>query len=243
MKPKIKEYHYGPDPAIFDLVSRMVKGKVRILEVGGGRSPFPLATEHVDWGAWPSLRNKRAHRIDINTEPLPFRDKAFDFVYCRHTLEDIYNPYFAASELLRVAKAGYIETPSPVAECCTGIEGGAPWRGYSHHRSIIWPEGRTLKILPKYPMIEHLGLTAVTSRLIEALNAGAIFWNSYLFWKGAFTIELLEHDRDFRVHTNYGKLVASSLQQSVRNSNRVIRIVSSGQPWRQQARRLHDLIR
>lgn len=44
-------------------------------------------------------------------ESLPFKDKAFDFVYCSHVLEHVLDPAAAVSELLRVGKCGYIEVP------------------------------------------------------------------------------------------------------------------------------------
>ncbi|UCE39033.1 MAG: methyltransferase domain-containing protein, partial [Thermoplasmata archaeon] len=46
-------------------------------------------------------------------ENLPFKDKEFDFVYCSHVLEHVVNPEKACNELMRVAKRGYIETPTP----------------------------------------------------------------------------------------------------------------------------------
>jgi SAM-dependent methyltransferase len=49
-------------------------------------------------------------------QPFPFPDKMFDFAVCSHTLEDVQNPVRICQELARVAKAGYLETPSRLAE-------------------------------------------------------------------------------------------------------------------------------
>jgi hypothetical protein len=43
-----------------------------------------------------------------------------------HMLEDMYNPFPICAEMSRVAKAGYVETPSPVAELCRGVDGDKP---------------------------------------------------------------------------------------------------------------------
>lgn len=43
---------------------------------------------------------------------MPFADKEFDFVYCSHVLEHTHNPEKACKELMRIAKRGYIETPT-----------------------------------------------------------------------------------------------------------------------------------
>src|SRR5579872_3647114 len=46
--------------------------------------------------------------------PWPFANKQFEFVICSHTLEDIRDPLWVCSELIRVGKRGYIEVPSRV---------------------------------------------------------------------------------------------------------------------------------
>lgn len=55
---------------------------------------------------------------DVNR--LPFKDKAFDFAIARHILEHLEHPDRFLKELGRVAKAGYIETPSSFSECLHG---------------------------------------------------------------------------------------------------------------------------
>ena len=56
--------------------------------------------------------------------PYPFADKALDLVICSHTLEDIRDPLFVCSEMVRIAKAGYVEVPSRLWETCRGFEPG-----------------------------------------------------------------------------------------------------------------------
>lgn len=78
----------------------------RVLEIGPGHIPFGPATEFVDWQVSPSLAGRTVHVLDINAEPLPFSDGSFDFIYCRHTLEDIYDPMWVGREMGRVGRAG-----------------------------------------------------------------------------------------------------------------------------------------
>ena len=47
---------------------------------------------------------------------LPFRDGAFDYVVCTHVLEHVERPERAIRELERVARRGYVETPSRANE-------------------------------------------------------------------------------------------------------------------------------
>ncbi len=51
-------------------------------------------------------------RLDIESDPFPFRDKEFDVCICSHTLEDLHHPFLVIQEMARVAKRGVIITPS-----------------------------------------------------------------------------------------------------------------------------------
>lgn len=68
--------------------------------------------------------------------PFPFKDKEADFVFCSHTLEDIRDPIWVCSEIVRIGKRGYIEVPSRALETTKGIE---KWQyaGFYHHRWLI----------------------------------------------------------------------------------------------------------
>lgn len=90
----------------------------RVLDIGSGDYPFPLATVLADRYLTPS--EHRHGSIVRDGKPLviadvawlPFRDKAFDFVYCSHVLEHVDDPVRACAELMRVGKRGFIETPT-----------------------------------------------------------------------------------------------------------------------------------
>lgn len=109
-----------------------------VLDVGGGQKPLKRANYVVDFqsydealegnsgfhesGGTVSFTKDSWVRCNINEEPLPFENNYFDFVFCSHTLEDINNPQFALSEISRVGKRGYIETPSIKWELIRGIQ-------------------------------------------------------------------------------------------------------------------------
>ena len=125
----------------------------KVLDIGSGTAPFRRADMFVDWTKPSDIPDHKFQACDIHRNRLPFDDKTFDFVYCRHVLEDLYNPFLIVAEMSRVAKAGYIETPSPLAEVCRGIDGNSPpWRGYHHHRFLIWKRDGILFFLTKYPI-------------------------------------------------------------------------------------------
>lgn len=114
----------------------------RVLDIGGGDAPFGRANVVTD--AFPDMNAHRSGRsvqrvydggrvefVQCFAEELPFPDHAFDVAYCRAVLEHVTDPTAACREMMRVAKRGFLETPSPLAEYL----GGHPT-----HRWIVWME-------------------------------------------------------------------------------------------------------
>jgi SAM-dependent methyltransferase len=104
----------------FDL---KIKRGEKVLEVGGGHNPHPRANVVVD-----KYVDSNFHRsgdikvldkqtfLEADGEALPFKDKEFDYVICCHVLEHAENPVKFLAEQFRVAKRGYLETPSLLGE-------------------------------------------------------------------------------------------------------------------------------
>jgi SAM-dependent methyltransferase len=92
-----------------------------VLEVGSGGNPYFRANVLVDAYTttrerhWAPLITDRPSVIGFG-ESLPFKDKVFDFVIASHVLEHSSEPEQFISELVRVSKAGYIETPDAFME-------------------------------------------------------------------------------------------------------------------------------
>lgn len=89
-----------------------------VLDIGIGHHPFPLATILADLYTSDSphrtqelIRDDRPFLI-LDIHDMPFRNKSIDFVYCSHVLEHVNDPIRACSELMRVGRRGYIETPT-----------------------------------------------------------------------------------------------------------------------------------
>jgi Methyltransferase domain len=80
-------------------------------------------------------RDTWIQRDICDREPYPFEDEQLDFVVCSHTLEDVRDPIWVCSEMVRIAKAGYVEVPSRLEEQSSGFQG--PWVGWGHHRWLI----------------------------------------------------------------------------------------------------------
>lgn len=120
-----------------------------VLDVGGWARPLRRADWVIDLmphatrglyghdGAGPERFTPQTwvQRDLCEREPWPFPDDRFDFAVCSHTLEDLRDPVWACSELVRVARAGYVEVPSRLEEQSYGVQG--PWVGWGHHHWLV----------------------------------------------------------------------------------------------------------
>jgi uncharacterized protein YbaR (Trm112 family)/SAM-dependent methyltransferase len=93
-----------------------VSHEALVLEVGAGGNPYPRANVMLDAMEATIERNEQALIKDRPLilglcEELPFKDKSFDFIIASHVLEHTAEPEKFLNELMRVGKAGYIETP------------------------------------------------------------------------------------------------------------------------------------
>jgi uncharacterized protein YbaR (Trm112 family)/SAM-dependent methyltransferase len=93
----------------------------RVLDIGSGDGPTPAADVLCDRFVGDDTERNAPILLDRpfvsgDVEHLPFRDQAFDFVYCSHLLEHTRDPARAIAELERVARAGYVEVPSEYLE-------------------------------------------------------------------------------------------------------------------------------
>jgi len=116
-----------------------------VIDVGGAWESTGLATHILDI----EPRNNRHNFADWIQGDIcqketwdQFDDNQFDFAICTQTLEDIYDPITVCNGLSRVARCGYLETPSMIGEITRfsdrkkdNIE--ADINGYLHHRYII----------------------------------------------------------------------------------------------------------
>ena len=94
-----------------------------ILDVGGGHNPHHRANIVIDryvsdnthrCGNLKILQNQQL--IIADGMFLPLKDKTFEYVISSHALEHVEDPSVFLNELSRVAKKGYVETPSLIGE-------------------------------------------------------------------------------------------------------------------------------
>lgn len=167
-------------------------GKGLVLEIGGGHNPYPESDVIVD----KFLENKERGgdlKVDrpvviADFQQLPFKDGSFNYAICSHVLEHVEDVPSALGELTRVAKAGYLETPSALNEM---VE---PHRDY--HRWYVAKQGSRLLFYPKtrtptpqQTLINRLLTGNVAFKLFYLSNPELAF--TKLRWRGRIDYEVM----------------------------------------------------
>lgn len=134
------------------LAYQWIKPTDRVLDIGGAAQPFrradcvldvlPYEKRNIRNSFFQSIPEKFTenswfiHDICDPSRPFPFKDKEFDFLVCGHVLEDVRDPLWVLSEIQRVAKRGYLETPSRFHEQLLGVD-HPKLAGNAHHRWFV----------------------------------------------------------------------------------------------------------
>ena len=206
-----------------DQVMASLSDADKVLDIGGWAHPFNRADWIMDMepydtrgyynrtfarnNPYPPIggtverftRDTWIQRDICSHEPYPFSDKELDFVVCSHTLEDIRDPLWVCSEMIRIAKAGYIEVPSRLWETCRGHE--PKIAGLSHHRWLIEIEGDNVSFLQKFHSI-HRRRYSLPAGILKTLSEDQTV--TWLFWKGSF---------QYRERILHGDAQAADLEQ------------------------------
>ncbi len=95
-----------------------------VLEVGSGSHPWHRADVLLDRYYKDDAGQRGGGELFVDKRPiivaagerLPFKDKAFDFVYCSHVIEHAEDIGAMLREISRVGREGFIECPNPLLE-------------------------------------------------------------------------------------------------------------------------------
>lgn len=86
-----------------------------VLDIGCRKGGWPEADVYLDLADYSKLYPGKDF-VRGDACHMPFGDKSFDFIIASHILEHVPDPDLFLKELSRVAKAGYIEVPTPLAD-------------------------------------------------------------------------------------------------------------------------------
>jgi Methyltransferase domain len=191
-----------------DLLLRTIRPEDLVLDVGGWYRPFTRADHVVDLMPYRTrgqggTQGPLPERFGPDTwvqadfgggDRLPFEDQRFDFVICSHTLEDIRDPVGLVRELSRVGKAGYVETPSALAELTFGIE-SRRYAGWYHHRWLVQMQPNRIEFRHKPAFVHGDRRFHLPKRMSRTLTpAERVSW---LIWEGGLEAnEIMDLDMD-----------------------------------------------
>ena len=180
----------------------LIKRRYNVLEVGGGNHPDKRAKIVVDKyvednthrsGDLKVLKNQKFLQAD--GEHLPFKDHEFDYVICRHVLEHVEDPIQFVKEQARVAKMGYLETPSLLGEYIAPKESHR-WVIQDIDGKIVLYDKEYLKFNPWMDFGEvflyYLPKTSIGFKILERTHAAILTVNYE--WKDE--IEILVNPQD-----------------------------------------------
>lgn len=150
-----------------EIVDKLPKDYL-VIDIGGASGPYKRGNVILDIVPWTVVRAEDAKgaesdnmlcnehnyvQFDICSRELwPFSDKQFDYSICSHVLEDIRDPLWVCSEIIRTSKAGYIEIPSRLYETAFGIE-IKNLAGAAHHRWLVDLFENKLRFTYKYMQV------------------------------------------------------------------------------------------
>jgi hypothetical protein len=205
-----------------------------IIDIGSGTGPaiFPKSTHVLDFNNQP-IPGKISIKLDLDFDTFNESRSFYNFAFCRHTLEDIQNPQHAFSEITRIAKMGYIETPSPLVELTSSVQSALTdgYKGYIHHRYIVWSDiyTNTLHFLPKMPLVEYVEFNPhIKRKFNHLLNNYPVYWNNYYIWdhRRAPNIIVYRNDINFKMNDDYQRLLNLAIFSSISYTNFFVDYIS-----------------
>lgn len=188
-----------------------VRSGDKVLDIGSGHLPFPMATHLADFATEDGNYGRAGAPFkyvdgspvyNCSVEEMPFEDGAFDFAYCSHVLEHVSDPIKACTELMRVAKRGYLETPTRAKDLFLNTA------KVSNHRWMVeWFNNRLVFSEYTHDQVEGLSSDILMSMhcapqterekafsALVLIKADQV--NTMLMWEGGFDVEVRRRGRE-----------------------------------------------
>jgi hypothetical protein len=234
----IYNFFWNPNPLLLNKLYNKLDNmniNTNIIDIGcsNKNKQFKKATHLLDFNYYPET-DKILIKFDLDFDKFQYDDNHFNYIYCRHTLEDLQNPQNAFAEIVRISKSGFIETPSPLVEVTKDIDG---WlnnlNGYIHHRYIVWTDmvTNTLKFLPKYPLIQHFKYVddILEKRYNYLLNNYCVYWNNYYIWDeyNKPNILVYRNDINMNIMNDYDRLLNEAISSSIDYTTYYINMINN----------------
>ena len=236
----VQKYYWYPNTIINKMIETYcIQNNLtkKILEIGPGTVPFSLSTNFIGYNE----NIKECINIDIDKDIFPYQNNIYNFIYCRHVLEDIQNPDFVLKEIIRVSNGHvYIETPSPLIESMKNIDAANlsyKYCGYIHHRYLVWSsiEKNEIYFLPKYSCILDHYFEIDDYKAYNIIKNYPVYWNNYFIFNSANPpkVVMYKNGVNFNIACEnkpmcqeYIDLVKRSINESIENTNYFINFLN-----------------
>ena len=183
-------------------IRRKLSLKIRkddiVLEIGPGGKPHfrsnvicdKFHKDNTERSEDP-LKKGGAFLVLGDAENLPFKDKSFDYVIASHLLEHLYHPDYFFNEIIRVGKAGYIETPTIISEKIKSIK---------YHVNYVKadPHKNEIEVIRKIRWLFDEDIAKWWLSIRDQTITGAMINYSdhfflKFFWKNSFRYKITDH--------------------------------------------------
>ncbi|MCX7049585.1 MAG: class I SAM-dependent methyltransferase [Candidatus Sumerlaeota bacterium] len=208
MAPPPPPRPYTDDYSYQSQYMRLVPEKGVILDLASGHNPFPKATILCD--RYLEITAHRREEIKLDDRPfvildmhhLPFKNKSIDYIYCSHVIEHSSDPAQACREMMRVARAGYIETPTLMKDAlfAWAKDMSHNWHVLRFANSLLffeYDEQRQRGIGSEQWAKQVLGDVYHPNQDIYYRNLG--IFNTILEWKDGFNVMVFRQSADGRI--------------------------------------------
>jgi SAM-dependent methyltransferase len=182
----------------------------KILDIGSGGDPFPYATLLADRYLEPTYHRSAVFKsegkpvIICDISALPFIDGAFDYVVAAHVLEHVEDPIKACLELQRVAKSGFIETPTLMKDALfSWAKGMHKWHLLSQgNRLFFFDYTDRMSEGIRSSAWCHLIFSTIYHPLQEAFNDNQDIFNVMFEWENQFDVTVIKQDGSMTSNRN-----------------------------------------
>lgn len=194
---------------------RNIKKDDLVLDVGSGDKPFWRADVMVDKyleddqqrSTGAMVYDKRKLFIEADVENLPFKNNAFDFVFCAHLLEHVLHPDRAIKELTRVARRGYIEVPSAIGDIFSSFPVHLWYCDYRDNVLIFQQKSNALSFHQE--IVKNFGSKINRSPILNYLLVRYTSYYIRVFWKKSVDYKIIRVSNPYKYqytpHDNYTK--------------------------------------